>query len=198
MGRRMLFGNNTKGYLANITPSELQSKKSDSLPVTITCKEFNTQYGSHGDSATIINNPNANYAVREPTIHPIEENFRVRLFQNILRGMGSKEQFSLLGELMYQSHLAYSKCSMGSNGTDQLVNLVRKMGPTCGLYGAKITGGGGGGTVCVMGAKMGENSIPELIKQYEKQTGYKPKVFTGSSCGAEKFGYITVRLKEKI
>lgn len=60
--------------------------------------------------------------------------------------------------LILQCHLSYSACGLASNGTDRLVNLVQEMqhsksseseGGT--LFGAKITGGGSGGTVCVIG-----------------------------------------------
>lgn len=51
-----------------------------------------------------------------------------------------------------QSHAGYSRCGLGSDGTDRLVALVRQeqarakqhQQPPV-LYGAKITGGGSGG-----------------------------------------------------
>lgn len=36
-----------------------------------------------------------------------------------------REQLETLGELMYQSHASYSRCGLGSEGTDRLVELVR-------------------------------------------------------------------------
>ena len=57
-----------------------------------------------------------------------------------------------------QCHYSYSACGLGSDGTDRLVQLVQDIqhsdasqseGST--LCGAKITGGGSGGTVCVIG-----------------------------------------------
>ena len=51
-----------------------------------------------------------------------------------------------------QSHAGYSRCGLGSDGTDRLVALVRQeqamakhRQETPVLYGAKITGGGSGG-----------------------------------------------------
>lgn len=65
------------------------------------------------------------------------------------------------GELVMggaQCHYSYSACGLGSDGTDRLVQLVQDMqhsklskSEDGTLYGAKITGGGSGGTVCVMG-----------------------------------------------
>ena len=43
------------------------------------------------------------YAVRLPTAHPIHENFRVRLFQQMLQGpLDDPDCVANLGELMYQ------------------------------------------------------------------------------------------------
>lgn len=57
-----------------------------------------------------------------------------------------------------QCHYSYSACGLGSDGTDKLVQLVQetehskpsKSGDGT-LYGAKITGGGSGGTISVVG-----------------------------------------------
>lgn len=57
-----------------------------------------------------------------------------------------------------QCHYSYGACGLGSDGTDRLVNLVQEMqhvkqskSDDGTLYGAKITGGGSGGSVCVVG-----------------------------------------------
>jgi len=56
-----------------------------------------------------------------------------------------------------QCHYSYSACGLGSDGTNRLVQLVQGMQHNKSnsedgtLYGAKITGGGSGGTVCVVG-----------------------------------------------
>lgn len=57
-----------------------------------------------------------------------------------------------------QCHYSYSACGLGSDGTDRLVQLVQEVQHVKAsksaegtLYGAKITGGGSGGTVCVIG-----------------------------------------------
>ena len=51
---------------------------------------------------------------------------------------------------MYASHASYSACGLGSDGTDLLVDLARAAGAADGIYGAKITGGGSGGTVAIL------------------------------------------------
>lgn len=60
--------------------------------------------------------------------------------------------------MFVQCHYSYSDCGLGSNGTDRLVKLVQEVqhrktshDVSTSLFGAKITGGGSGGSVCVMG-----------------------------------------------
>ena len=114
------------------------------------------------------------------------------MFAELLTTTAGDRQMELLGELMYQSHASYTTCGLGSEGTDRLVELVREAGPDQGLYGAKITGGGSGGTVAVIGRKGSDDAIQEIVEQYAGETGHRPYVFSGSSMGADAFG--TVRL----
>ena len=88
-----------------------------------------------------------------------------------------------MGELMYASHASYSACGLGSDGTDLLVELVRQAGPAAGLFGAKITGGGSGGTVAILGRADAAQAVAEIARRYHEQTGREPYVFAGSSTG---------------
>ncbi|KAJ6673117.1 L-ARABINOKINASE [Salix viminalis] len=129
----------------------------DKLPETVSGEEFMKKYANHEDSVTTID-PKHIYAVKAPTRHPVYENFRVEAFKALLTATTSDGQLSALGELMYQCHYSYGSCGLGSDGTDRLVELVQEMQHSKAsksengtLYGAKITGGGSGGTVCVIG-----------------------------------------------
>jgi L-arabinokinase len=111
----------------------------------------------------------------------------------------------MLGELMFQSHASYSACGLGSDGTNRLVHIVRqhimaarRAGRQPALFGAKITGGGSGGTVCVLGLSgaAGQAAVDAVAAQYREETGYQPFVFAGSSWGAARFGHL--RLKRKL
>ena len=73
-----------------------------------------------------------------------------------------------------------------SEGTDRLVEIARGFGPSRWIYGAKITGGGSGGTVTILGRRDGHASIREIASQYARETGIPPCVFSGSSPGALK------------
>ena len=93
---------------------------------------------------------------------------------------------------MYQSHASYTTCGLDSEGTDRLVELVREAGPGHGLFGAKITGGGSGGTVAVIGRKGSDGAVQAVAESYATETGHHPHIFSGSSQGAMAFG--TLRL----
>ena len=67
-------------------------------------------------------------------------------------------------------------------------------GPAAGLYGARITGGGSGGTVAVIGRKDASAAIARVADAYERATGYRPHVFSGSSPGVMAFGAQSITL----
>jgi L-arabinokinase len=60
------------------------------------------------------------------------------------------------------------------------------------LYGARITGGGCGGTVAVVGSHDAYPSILQVADEYERARGYRPHVFAGSSPGVLKFGSMRI------
>jgi L-arabinokinase len=174
------------GYLANIPPSIWETRYRDHIPYTMSGKAFLARYGGSTDRVTRID-PTFEYALRQPTAHPIYENHRVRLFQSLLqsRPLGD-EQLALLGELMYQSHCSYSACGLGSQDTDLLVELVRQAG----FYGAKITGGGGGGTVAVLAKQGMKPQIDQIAAHYEQQTNRHAIILGQSSPGAVAWGIV--------
>ncbi len=175
------------GYLANISPAEFEEKFAAHLPEKISGAEFLEKYKGITDTATKVS-PAENYAVLHPTAHPVYENARVFEFARLLQNSPNEENLKKLGELMFKSHESYSTCGLGSNGTDLLVELVKKIGLKNGLYGAKITGGGSGGTIAVLGLKNAAGTIQKIAAEYRKQTDLKPSVFIGSSPGANDFG----------
>ncbi len=184
-----------RGYLANLTPSEFEGRFAPHLPLKIEGAAFLERYGGTTDSVTRID-PERIYAVRVPAAHAVYENFRVRAFAELLISAKDGAQprgNELLGELMYQSHQSYSACGLGSSGTETIVRLVKEIGAGRGLLGAKITGGGSGGTVAVLGQHDAENAITAVADLYEAETGYRPYVFSGSSPGSAKFGHLRVR-----
>ena len=181
-----------RGYLANLSPSEFEGLASH-LPERIGGGAYLARYGGTTDPVTSVD-PEREYAVRVPAGHPVYEHFRVQTFARLLQEGPSARRRERLGELMYESHASYSACGLGSAGTDRLVGLVREAGPARGLYGAKITGGGSGGTVAVLarrGREAGE-TVTRIAEAYAAETGHAVKVFSGSSPGAAAFGVLRV------
>ncbi|GCF09060.1 galactokinase [Dictyobacter arantiisoli] len=179
-----------QGYLANIPPSIWETTYRDQIPLTLDGAAFLERYGGTTDTVTTIH-PHTVYAVRQPTAHPIYEHHRVQLFRALLQqNPTSDDQLRLLGELMYQSHVSYSACGLGSAGTNRLVELVRQADPAAHLYGAKITGGGSGGTVAILARKHADERIHALAEQYERETGLHTTLLRGSSHGAYTWGTI--------
>ena len=183
------------GYLSNISPSIFEQNYANSIPLQISGKEFINKYYGITDRVTQIL-PDLVYAVRILTRHPIYENFRVNLFSELIQAPQTERNLKLLGELMFQSHASYSACGLGSEETDLLVQLVRQMGIGKGLLGAKITGGGSGGTVFILGKKTAFDIVENIAEAYNSQTGIEPYIFKDSSVGADEFGYLILKKEE--
>ena len=181
------------GFLANLSPAEFDRDFAAHLPTELRGDEFRALYGGTTDSVTRVD-PNQTYAVRQPTAHPIHENARVRRFATLLEADPNEPALREMGELMYGSHASYSACGLGSDGTDLLVELVREAGPAAGLYGAKITGGGSGGTVAILGRADAGEAVAGIARRYRQATGREPYLFAGSSPGACHFGVRRVGL----
>ncbi len=182
------------GYLANITPNELASDFADWLPSRMHGAEFLARYGGITDTVTRVN-PDVWYPVRQATSHPVYENERVTRFGDLLStGLEHSDAAVSMGALMFRSHASYSACGLGSDGTDRLVDLVAEMEPAQGLFGAKITGGGSGGTVAVFGTESARHAVHRIARQYEQETGVRAHVFDGSGPGAEETGVIIGRI----
>ena len=176
------------GYLANVQPSLFRSNYEQRLPESLTGDEYLQLGQTHVDPFTQVR-PEVTYRVRACARHAVEENQRVRLFVELARAGAGFEQ---MGELMYQSHYSYTECGLGCESTDLIVSLVCEEGAASGLYGAKISGGGAGGTVVVLGRKDAADALVRVVERFAETQGGTPYVFEGSSMGADSFGVLTL------
>lgn len=170
------------GYLANLDPADFERNFATRLPRNMGGSKFLQRFDGITDTVTNVD-PRKNYAVFYPTKHPIYENSRVNRFAELL--MSKAVDLDSLGRLMYESHDSYSACGLGSEGTDLIVEMVRR---SPNLFGAKITGGGSGGTVVVLGKKGADDEIRRIAREYGEKAGRTPYIFSGSSMGAGEFG----------
>jgi L-arabinokinase len=171
------------GYLANLAPGEFWDRFAARVPDCMSGSDFLERYAGTTDQVTRVD-PGRNYAVLPTTAHPIGENQRVGDFRALLRNRIDEKTLNAMGELMYAAHDSYTACGLGSEATDALVKLVKEARPTSGLYGAKITGGGSGGTVAILGCADAEQAVADVARRYAEHTGRETYIFRGSSPGA--------------
>ena len=161
------------GYIANINPSEFEDKFLSILPETISGQEFFEKYQTSIDIISFIDR-DQEYKVLKCTRHPVYENFRAKLFAQIVKNYTTEFQnysnrLNLMGELMYQSHQSYTDCGLGHPSADEIVNSVKQRGTQQGLYGARIVAQGGGGTVCILcGGISGPKYAQEVHQEYQQ------------------------------
>jgi L-arabinokinase len=178
------------GYLANLTPDEF-SEYEPRLPEILTGDAFLAHYGGITDPVTRVRS-DVRYRVRQATAHPIHEQRRVEAFAHLLSELENSDGAEQLGQLMYASHASYSACGLGSNGTDRLVEMVAELGSKQGLFGAKITGGGSGGTVAILGTDRAGSLVSEIARRYQHETGRRAEVFDESGPGAAETGVLVI------
>ncbi|CAN5345750.1 galactokinase [soil metagenome] len=195
--KRELKSDPMNGYLANLDQDDYKRFFRPYLPEWMTGKEFLARFEGTIDTATRVD-PASTYPVQHAADHHVLEARRVRDFvslieQAALAQPNTRDQgrpLDMAGHLMYASHLSYTNDAMlGAPECDTLVQLVKKHEPA-GLYGAKITGGGSGGTVAVLCDKSAkaDAAIEEIMSVYVRTTGKHSEAFTGSSPGAWPIG----------
>lgn len=188
---RARTGRGALDYLTELGSQELQEQYAKDIPEQLLGSEFLARHKTHDDPVTKIS-PDATYRVAGPTRHPVEENERVLKFMGALRAakQGDANALVTAGECMYGAHDSYrNNCHLSTEEVDFLVESVRQRGAKQGLYGAKITGGGTGGTVAVFGELDAlAKHIPEIAVEYSRRVGVMPDIFEGTSPGAVEFG----------
>ena len=188
---RAKTGRSALNYLTEISSQEFQSAYAADIPETMLGSDFLAKYKTHDDPVTTIQ-PDATYRVAGPARHPIAENERVLKFIAALAAAKAGDATALVtaGEMMYAAHDSYrDNCQLSVPEVNFLVEAVQKRGAKNGLYGAKITGGGTGGTVAVFGkiAALKEH-IPQIAVEFSRRVGEMPDIFEGTSPGAIEFG----------
>ena len=184
--------NRWNGYLSNLALSEFRARYERWLPECLPGNEFLAQYEEHVDPFTKVE-LGREYPVRAAVRYAVEENFRVQMVSTLLKSAacsGSESDLRLVGEILYQSHLAYAECGLGSNECDELVDRAQKAK----LLGAKMTGGGAGGVVAVLGRTEDRDKCLLIANEYASDRAAVPHIFEGSSNGVDAFGTAVLQL----
>lgn len=188
-------------YLCNLTVEEFQEKCYPLLPEQMHGEDFLKKYGETVDTVTEVQ-PEKIYEVRSRVEHPIYENARVKQFIAALKNASRdreriRDYLKEAGRLMYESNSSYRDLAgLGSPEVDGIVNIAQKIGEPGGIYGAKITGGGGGGTVALLCYGNVSNSLTQILAAYKLAWGIDAETFSGSALGAYEFGHLLWELKE--
>lgn len=90
-----------------------------------------------------------------------------------------KDDFAEVGRLMYESHDSLrDDFEVSCPELDLLVAEASRIGTTGGVIGARMTGGGfGGSTVTLCEAGKAADIAAALVKRYENQFGFAPEIF---------------------
>ena len=188
-------------YLCNLSVQEFSKKCEPLLPKQILGSDFLDKYGDTVDSVTQVD-PEKVYAVRDRAAHPIYENERVKKFIDAIKNVNKQPDraqtyLKEAGNLMFESNASYRDlAALGSPEIDGIVDIAKKIGEQGGIYGAKITGGGGG-TAALLCYGDVSTSLTQIISAYKLAWGIETETFSGSSPGVNEFGHIVWELKER-
>ncbi len=177
------------GRLAHVTVSDFVERFRDRLPTRLKGRDFLDRFGQTDDPLTTID-PGLVYKIRSRVEHHVYENARSHQFvQCLLRAARLEDEQSLIsaGELMNASHWSYSqRCGLGTLPTDKLVKLIRGRGVEAGIYGARITGRGCGGSISVLlaSADKAMDALQAAVKEYAALGKHQPALLEGSTAGA--------------
>ena len=92
-------------------------------------------------------------------------------FRELLQGANHRRRPPRNGRADVRRPRQLLRLRLGSDGTDLLGRTGPRAGPASGLYGAKITGGGSGGTVAILGRADAGPAVDELAREYTDRTG---------------------------
>jgi galactokinase len=176
------------GCWANISPDLFRHTYEPLIPAEMTGAEFLGHYGVYIDRLTEVD-PLKMYQLLPAARHPVIENHRITKFMaGIKQSDGSDHKEALLeslGELMIASHRSYGSVGLAEPVTTKIVDLIIEKGKGHGIPGARISGGGSGGTVAVMvSSNEGLEHLMNIRELIENETGKALTLFEGSSDGA--------------
>jgi len=163
LGRRL-------GHLAELAPDEIEALDEATLPAALAGRDFTALHGDVDDPLSRID-PDRVYPVRAAAEFATGENARAAAAVDLLRSGAARSPVDVataIGDLMRRSHLGYSFLGLGSPETDAMVEAIRRRGPGQGFFGARISGGGCGGTVVVL---LAESALPSLHRLAAEMTG---------------------------
>ncbi|HUO10762.1 MAG TPA: hypothetical protein VM008_20845 [Phycisphaerae bacterium] len=172
------------GYLANTSPLLYRQYFRMLLPKRMRAQDFVRAYGPLPEGSELVEAGRL-YRVRTAVDHLIAEHEHAEQFLQAMEeladlpaGEGANpERQKILqraGRLALASHHSYRlRLELSCREADWLVDRLMEAGPERGIFGARITGCGGGGTVMALvdRSSVAGDAVLEVMKAYHQVTG---------------------------
>ncbi len=189
-----------RGYLANISPSLYRQYFRAIVPRRMRGADFIRSFGALPERAGTIE-PDRIYRVRTTVDHLISENEHAENFLQAIeeliehqQGIGPRlsplqreRTLRRAGRLMLASQHSYRlRLEQSCPEADWLVDTLMQDGPEHGVYGARISGWGGGGTVVAL-LKRGsavDDILLRLLEPYRQRTGHALGLLEAGTTGS--------------
>ncbi|MCL2640208.1 MAG: hypothetical protein FWD53_05125 [Phycisphaerales bacterium] len=165
------------GYLANTSPLLYRQYFRALLPRRLRGSDFVRTYGMLPTPL----DPSAMYRVRTAVDHLIAEHEHAEQFlqaiEELADGLDGEERQRTMqraGRLLLASHHSYRlRLELSCREADWLVDRLMDRGPERGIFGARITGIGGGGTVVTLAdrSRNATDAILEVMGEYARFFG---------------------------
>jgi L-arabinokinase len=169
------------GYLANTSPLLYRQYFRTLLPRRMRAADFIRTYGPLPESAGPLDGA-AFYRVRTAVDHIIAEHEHAEQFLQAMEELdgGAADEperqrtLQRAGRLLLASHHSYRlRLDLSCREADWLVDKLMEAGPDKGIYGARITACGGGGTVMALlqRSSVAADAILDAIRGYQQIAG---------------------------
>lgn len=176
----------TLAHAAQLAPSALRRDVLPAIPAVITGADFTARYGALADALSRVE-PARAYPVAAALTFAAEENFRCALALSLLRALQAQgagadaathaATLAQVGELMMQAHAAYTTIGLGDPATDTIVRKIAAAGADAGFYGARVSGGGSGGTVVVLCERAALPRLEAMARETTFGTPFTALIF---------------------
>lgn len=144
------------------------------LPASMKGRDFLAKYGSieEVDAMSVVV-PGEEYPLLDAMEFAVQGSFFAKTVLSLLEASTFAEgplretNLELIGEIMVLQHQSYSKIGLGHVLTDTIVDLLMSFGPEKGIYGARASGAGSGGIICVLCDEKAMTHLEDIADEYK-------------------------------
>ncbi len=184
--------------LVNISPEEWLLHWSNKVPHSIQGKEYLDMIHHRVPYKSLIQK-DKKYPIRRVGEYAIKEHHRNKLFLELLDAYlnsQDKEKLIAAGAVLNESQKDWEDiCGKYCQLFDVVFEMVRKLGPEKGFYGARCSYGGDEGIATLLTFGKVDDYLKNIAAQFKAKTDLNLRWLTGSSDGALKSGIVTTRFE---